>query len=98
MDLGLTNVSDSYKYLLNQSGSNPITLGSGQSVDWTAGGVVSLTGDQTIVGSKTFSSLINGNINGNAATATNATNTTNATFATSAGTVTRLLIHYNINQ
>lgn len=88
MDLGLFNVSDTYQYVLNQSGSNPITLGSGQSVNWNAGGVVDLSSTQTIVGSKTFSSIINGNINGNAATATNATNTTNATFATSAGTVT----------
>jgi len=73
MDLGLTNVADTYKYVLNQSGS-AITLGNNSTVNWNAGGVVSITGDQTIAGTKTFNSLINGSINGNAATVTSVTN------------------------
>lgn len=45
-------------------------------------GVVTLTGNQTIGGTKTFSSPIVGDITGNAATATNATNANNATTVT----------------
>lgn len=44
------------------------------------------TGNQTIGGVKTFSSTIQGDISGNAATATQATNATNANSATSATT------------
>lgn len=82
MDLALFNVSDTYKYVLNQSGANAITLGNGNDVNWTAGGVVSLAGTQTIAGTKTFSTIIGGSINGNAATATLATNATNASSVT----------------
>ena len=45
------------------------------------GTVVRTSGNQTIAGTKTFSSTISGNINGSAASATNATNTTNANIA-----------------
>ena len=86
MDLGLFNVSDTYKYVLNQSGANAITLGNGNDVNWNAGGVVSLTGIQTIAGTKTFSTIIGGSINGNAATATladTATTVVNGSISTS---------------
>lgn len=83
MDLGLFNVSDTYQYVLNQSGANAITLGNGSGINWNAGGVVSLADTQTIAGAKTFSTIIVGSINGNAATATLATNATNATSVTS---------------
>jgi hypothetical protein len=65
MDLGLTNVADTYRYVLNQSGSNRITLGDGSSVNWNVGGVVALTGSQGISGAKTFySSITQSNSNG----------------------------------
>jgi len=76
MDLGLFNVSDTYQYVLNQSGTNPITLGNGSAVNWNAGGVVALTGNQTISGTKTFNSSIVGNLIGNATTLTNGVYTT----------------------
>ena len=70
MDLGLFNVSDTYQYVLNQSGANAITLGNGGNVDWNSAGVVTLAGDQTIVGTKTFTNSIafNGNITVTAST------------------------------
>ena len=58
MNLGPEIVSGSYKYLLVQSGSNPITLGANASVNWNAGGVVATTGAQSINGVKTFSSNV----------------------------------------
>ena len=58
MNLGPEIVSDSYKYLLVQSGNNPITLGANANVNWNAGGVVATTGAQTISGVKTFASNI----------------------------------------
>ena len=58
MDLGLFNVSDTYKYVLNQSGANAITLGNGNSVNWNAGGVVALIGNQSINGEKYFNNTI----------------------------------------
>jgi hypothetical protein len=88
MDLGLTNVNETYKYVLNQSGANAITLGNGLAVNWNAGGVVDLASAQTINGIKTFSSTIVGSINGNAATATSAASATSATNATNAASVT----------
>jgi hypothetical protein len=69
MDLGLFNVSDTYQYVLNQSGANAITLGNGNAVNWNVGGVVALTGNQGILGAKTFYSLITqSNSNGRTAT------------------------------
>ena len=70
MDLGLFNVSDTYRYVLNQSGANAITLGNGNSVNWNSAGVVTLAGDQTIAGTKTFTNSIafNGNITVTAST------------------------------
>ena len=53
----------------------------------TAAGAVMTTGDQTIAGAKTFSSTIVGNINGNAATATEATNVTTSAHDNSNETV-----------
>lgn len=58
MDLGLFNVSDTYQYVLNQSGANAITLGNGNAVNWNAGGVVALTGDQGIDGFKYFQKAV----------------------------------------
>ena len=58
MDLGLFNVSDTYQYVLNQSGANAITLGNGTTVNWNAGGVVALTGNQSISGEKYFNNNI----------------------------------------
>ncbi len=46
--------------------------------------VVHLTGNETIAGTKTFSSTISGSITGNAATATTASSATTATTATNA--------------
>ena len=54
MNLGPTKISGTYLYVLNQSGNNPITLGDGGIVNWNVGGVVALTGAQTISGAKTF--------------------------------------------
>jgi hypothetical protein len=70
MNLGPTQISGTYRYVLNQSGANPITLGNNSAVDWNAGGVVALTGAQTINGAKTFGSTIIGAINGNAGSVT----------------------------
>lgn len=58
MNLGPNTVSLTYQYVLNQSGNNPITLGSGQPVNWDAAGVVMTSGDQQIEGSKNFTSYI----------------------------------------
>lgn len=58
MDLGLFNVSDTYQYVLNQSGANAVTLGNGNAVNWNAGGVVALTGNQSINGEKYFNDII----------------------------------------
>jgi len=58
MNLGLNTVSSTYQFVLNQSGANAITLGDNSAVNWNAGGVVALTGTQTISGSKTFDSPI----------------------------------------
>ena len=57
MNLGPTPISGTYRYVLNQSGANPITLGDDSQVNWNAGGVVAMTGNQTISGVKNFTSL-----------------------------------------
>jgi len=59
-----------------------------------AAGAVMTTGDQTIAGTKTFSSLISGSIDGNAATATTAGTVTTAAQSaiTSVGNLTGLTI------
>lgn len=72
MNLGPEIVSDSYKYLLVQSGNNPITLGANANVNWNAGGVVATTGAQTISGVKTFASNINAASFGSGASNSNA--------------------------
>jgi hypothetical protein len=65
MNLGLNTVSSTYQFVLNQSGANTITLGDGSAVNWNAGGVVALTGDQGISGAKTFySQIVQSNSNG----------------------------------
>lgn len=64
MNLTSTQVSATYKYLLNQSGSS-ITLGTGQAVNWDAANVVARTGAQSINGIKTFLSDVNFNGNSN---------------------------------
>ena len=62
MNLGFNTVSSTYKYLLTQSGANPITLGDNSSVNWSTAGLVSATGgNQTISGIKTFDSPITSN-------------------------------------
>lgn len=53
---------------------------------------VDLTSAQTIAGTKTFSSVISGSINGNAATATNATTVTNGVYLSTAQTLTNKTI------
>ena len=58
MDLGPQIVRNSYQYLLVQSGANPIRLGNNGSVNWSAGGVVDSTGNQTVNGIKTFTTGI----------------------------------------
>jgi hypothetical protein len=72
MNLGPEIVSGSYKYLLVQSGSNPITLGANASVNWNAGGVVATTGAQSINGVKTFSSNVKAVSFGNGSGVSNA--------------------------
>jgi len=54
MNLSLKTVDSTYQFILNQSGTNAITLGNGSAVNWNAGGVVALTGSQGISGVKTF--------------------------------------------
>jgi hypothetical protein len=54
MNLGPEKISGSYKYLLNQNGAALITLGDNSAVNWNAGGVVALTGNQSIEGIKKF--------------------------------------------
>jgi hypothetical protein len=56
MNLGPNAVNDTFRFLLNQSGSS-ITLGDNSPVNWDAGNVVAKTGTQAIGGDKTFSSL-----------------------------------------
>jgi hypothetical protein len=72
MNLGPEIVSGSYKYLLVQSGSNPITLGANASVNWNAGGVVATTGAQNISGIKTFFSNVKAVSFGNGSGVSNA--------------------------
>lgn len=57
MNLGPAAVNLTYRYLLNQSGTN-ITLGDNTAVNWNGANVVARTGDQTISGIKTFTSNI----------------------------------------
>lgn len=57
MNLGPATVNSTYQYLLNQSGTN-ITLGNNGAVNWNGANVVTRTGNQTIAGTKTFSSNI----------------------------------------
>jgi hypothetical protein len=54
MNLASELISSSYQYLLNQQGSS-ITLGNGNPVNWNAGNVMALTGNQTVNGLKIFS-------------------------------------------
>jgi hypothetical protein len=58
MDIGQKKLSQVYKYFLNQSGTNAITLGDGSAVNWNVGGVVALTGNQGINGEKYFNNTI----------------------------------------
>jgi hypothetical protein len=53
MNLSPTPVNTTFRYLLNQSGTN-ITLGDNTAVNWNSANVVTRTGTQTISGSKTF--------------------------------------------
>lgn len=103
MDLGPNIVRNSYQYLLVQSGANAIKLGNNGTVNWVAGGVVDSASTQTIGGSKTFSSLIGGSINGNAATVTDGVYATGnqtisgvKTFAT--GIITPNVVYNTGNQ
>jgi hypothetical protein len=57
MNLGPNPVNTTFRYLLNQSGTN-ITLGDNTSVNWNGANVVARTGAQTISGIKTFASNI----------------------------------------
>jgi hypothetical protein len=63
MNLGTTKLSESYQFLLNQSGQ-VLTLGDGSNPNWIGTSVVSATGVQTISGVKTFqsNSIFNGNV------------------------------------
>jgi hypothetical protein len=54
MNLASELISSSYQHLLNQQGSS-ITLGNGNPVNWNAGNVMTLTGNQTVNGLKIFS-------------------------------------------
>ncbi len=72
MNLGPEIVSGSYKYLLVQSGNNPITLGANASVNWNAGGVVATTGNQNIAGIKVFGSNVKAVSFGNGSGVSNA--------------------------
>jgi hypothetical protein len=92
MDLGLTNVADTYRYVLNQSGSNAITLGDGSPVNWNSGGVVALTGNQTISGAKTFNSPIYGDLYGNSTTSTTSQSVTNGVYTTGNQTISGIKI------
>ena len=58
MNLGPTQISGTYRYVLNQSGNGAITLGDGSSVNWSAGGVVATTGNQNISGNLNISGNI----------------------------------------
>jgi hypothetical protein len=63
MNLGTAKLSESYQFLLNQSGQ-VLTLGDGSNPNWIGTSVVSATGVQTISGVKTFqsNSIFNGNV------------------------------------
>jgi hypothetical protein len=67
MNLGPAAVNLTYRYLLNQSGTN-ITLGDNSAVNWNGANVVARTGAQTISGIKTFTSNILASSFGNGAT------------------------------
>jgi hypothetical protein len=58
MNLGPNPVNTTFRYLLNQSGTN-ITLGDNTAVNWNNANVVTTTGTQTIGGVKTFSRNVN---------------------------------------
>jgi hypothetical protein len=62
MNLTSSKVSGTYQYLLNQVGSS-LTLGNGNEVDWDGAKVMMTTGNQTINGTKTFSSYLTVNTN-----------------------------------
>ena len=68
MNLGPTQVSLTYPFVLNQSGANLITLGNNGTVDWDSGGVVAKTGNQIITGAKTFANVVTLNVAGNSVT------------------------------
>ena len=53
MNLGPQKISDTYKFVLNQSGSN-VTLGDNAIPNWIGTTIASATGTQTISGAKTF--------------------------------------------
>jgi hypothetical protein len=57
MNLGPNPVNTTFRYLLNQSGTN-ITLGDNTAVNWNGANVVARTGAQTISGVKTFANNI----------------------------------------
>jgi len=86
MNLGLTNVADTYKYVLNQSGSN-ITLGNNGTVNWNSAGVVSATGNQIISGTKTFNSPIYADLYGNSTSSTTSASVTDGVYTTGNQTI-----------
>jgi hypothetical protein len=68
MNLGPNPVNTTFRYLLNQSGTN-ITLGDNTAVNWNGANVVARTGTQTIGGVKTFTNNIVAVSFGNSASA-----------------------------
>lgn len=86
---GTSDFNGSYNSLTNKptipTNNNQLTNGEGYA---KTGDVVLRTGNQTVGGTKTFTSTIHGSINGNAATATNADNADNADNANLAATAT----------
>jgi hypothetical protein len=69
MNLGPQKISDTYQLVLNQSGSS-VTLGNGNNPNWIGTTVASTTGNQTISGTKTFTSTIIGSVNGSSSSST----------------------------
>ena len=96
LGLGTAATTNATAYATVAQGTNADTAfgwGNHASAGYAAdSAVVKLTGDQTIAGTKTFSSTVAGSINGNAATATTATNvsggTASVTTLTTSSTVT----------
>jgi hypothetical protein len=80
LGLGTTAVTDSTAYATAAQGTKADTAfgwGNHASAGYAAdNAVVKLTGDQTVAGTKTFSSIVSGSITGNAGTVTNGAYTT----------------------